>query len=253
MKLVHTCALSLGYNQDTITSAKATRNTKGSCLEQTDTAIMAINSGQELTVLKHALCSTMTMMYSLGENDDGLRPLDSFVAVIALLENCEDADGVVCHPRFQLTPQNLVLANRTIVYNNVALGWYEQGHLKQALWSLQNTLTALRQFHSDGGKEPVSNNTVSTLLSNMGHIFFQIGDLVKALNLSVEAYRSHNGTEDEFRASLLFNFGCLLFILDQSLAEAESAFTCSLQIISNSDSEMRDRDVVTVQSLLLII
>ena len=193
------------------------------------------------------------MMYPLGECDDGLRPLDPFLAFTASLE-CSPFDAnAVCNTPYQLSPHNLILANRAVVYNNMALAWYKQGHYDQALWALQNALKALRQFHSDGGKDPASNNTASTLLSNMGHIYFRLGDLERALNLSVEAYHAHDGTEDEFRASLLFNFGRLLFILDQGLAEAEHALTCSLHIITNAESDSRERDIVTVQTLLLII
>jgi hypothetical protein len=52
---------------------------------------------------------------------------------------------------------------------------------------------------------------------------------------------------------LLYNLGRLLFILDHSTAEAEHALRCSLWIITDVESESRERDIVTVQTLLLII
>jgi tetratricopeptide (TPR) repeat protein len=75
----------------------------------------------------------------------------------------------------------------------------------------------------------------------------------KALNYCIEAHQSHDGTEDDFRASLFYNLGRLLFILDRSTAEAEHALSCSLRIITSVESESRERDILTVQTLLLII
>ncbi len=233
---------------DTKSRTELSRNGMGGSLHQRDRYPISVDSGKEVSLFMDALQSSTTMM--LGESSSGLKPLDSFLAFTAAVEYKESN---VCNPHHYLSQSNLILANRVIVYNQMATGWYEQGHFEHALWSLQNAIQALRQFHSDGGKEPASNNTISILLSNMGHIYFHLGDLDKALSLVIEAYHSHDGTEDEFRASLLFNFGRLLFILDQSLAEAESALTRSLEILTNSDSESRDRDVVTVQTLLLII
>jgi tetratricopeptide (TPR) repeat protein len=197
------------------------------------------------------------MMCTLGECDDGLRPLDSFLQFTATLESYENNSGnngsFSCNGPYKLSPENLILANRTVVYNNMAQAWYEQRHFEHALWSLENALEALREFHREGGKEPASNNTISTLLSNMGYIHSRLGDMDKALNYSIEAYQSHDGTEDDFRASLLYNLGRLLFILDRSSAEAEHALSYSLRIITNIESESRERDIVTVQTLLLII
>lgn len=146
-----------------------------------------------------------------------------------------------------------MLVNRALVYSKMAQAWYEQCHFEHALWSLRNAMQALREFHRGGGKEQASNNTMSPLLSNMGHIYFRLGDLGNALNYSIKACQSHDGTEDEFRASLLFNLGRLLFILDRTSAEAEHALSCSLRIITNVQSESRERDIVMVQTLLLII
>ena len=203
------------------------------------------------------------MLYSVGECDRGLRPLDSFLQFTATLESPlrTSCGGRISRNSalrthmgdYALSPQNLILANRAVVYNNMAQAWYKQGHLQHALWSLQNALEAMQEFHRDGGKEPCSNNTVPTLLSNMGHIHFKLGDHETALKVSIEAYHAHDGTEDEFRATLLFNLGRLMFLLDRNSEEAEYALTCALRILTTIDSESRERDVVTVQTLLLII
>jgi hypothetical protein len=135
-------------------------------------------------------------MNTLGAFDDGLRPLYSFLQLTATLESHENnsgSDALYNGTYKELSPEILILANQTVVYNNKAQASYERRHFEHALWSLENA-----------------------------------GNMDKALNYCIVAHQWHDVTEDDFRASLLYNLGRLLFILDHSTAEAEHALRCSL-------------------------
>lgn len=205
-----------------------------------------------------------------GDSDEGLRPLESFVDFTVSLEepqimregasrimSVQDACGnninINRPTKKSKSSLCLILANRAVVYNQMAIAWQAQGHNQHVLWSLQTAWKALREFHRVGGNELVSSNAMPTVLSNMAHVHFRLGDLETALDLSFEALNTHDGTEDDFRAELLFNIGRLLFVLDRNSTEAEHALSCALHIISSIQSESQERDIVTVQTLLLLI
>lgn len=108
---------------------------------------------------------------------------------------------------------------------------------------------------SDGNPANSStNSSLSKHLSYSGWRHFSLRQNEIALRYATEAIRAYQGLDGFLSATLWCNIGYLLYLLNQNMDDAISALTKAFQILSGirSSKDRRQRDITTVQTLLLL-
>lgn len=196
------------------------------------------------------------MMYIRGLCDNGLQQM-KLPDNAAQIVNCdgENSEQQSCslHANMDRLDDETNLACQIFINNNKARELYHQGRLEDGLEALSESIEILR-YHPSISEEVQLLDYVAILLRNMGHIAFVQDHLEESLLYVMEALQLGESAHD------WYNLGQLLWRLDRGIDEAESALTRSMQILIESKGDstpcalaIRNRDMVTVQTLLLTV
>lgn len=202
-------------------------------------------------------------MFATGPCDEGLRqlrssPFDTMncnhsCASILTQEQSRgisDTVGIVDH--------EVCLSKLVMEENSKALHLYDQGDFHAALAVLYRCLEAT-QSSIPSAETLMLKRHFTTLMRNIAHIHYVQGMYEDSLHFSMEALQVGDLPEDELTASLWFNIGNLLWLMDKGFEEAECALSRSLQILDAIRAERNwtpcklDRDIVSTQTLLLLV
>lgn len=143
--------------------------------------------------------------------------------------------------------------------NNMACSLFENGSINESLEKLRCLVQTVR-VEVPLSTDDATRRTLATVLRNIAHIYFVKGLYLDALSFSKQAVDFNMDDDDEFAASLWFNLGLLLWQVEKSREQAESALRRSLEILTALRTECVpptptavDRDIVSVQALMLLI
>ena len=160
---------------------------------------------------------------------------------------------------------NLLITQRHADYdrlaevNNMACSLYENGFIEDSLEKLRMLVPTVHSVVLTSLVE-AEHRSLATILRNTAHIYYVKGMYVEALAFSKDAVAFNTTDNDEFSASLWFNLGLLTWQVEKSMGQADSALTRCLEILTTLRTQcvpptptVVDRDIVSVQALLLLI
>ena len=205
-------------------------------------------------------------MFTRGPRDEGLQRLSRKLPVHA---SCDEGGSFGayqsdhgCDPLHGPRHHKAIAEayhDRLVEVNNIACSLYENGMLDDSLAKLLMFVETVQRA-VPCSIDDVSQQSLAIILRNMAHIYFVKEKHAEALYFSREAIDSNTRDDDAFSASLWFNVGFLIWQVEKSSEEAECALSQSLHILTRLRTEcippaptQVDRDIVSVQALLLLI
>ena len=202
-------------------------------------------------------------MFARGQRDEGLQRLCHVSTTLP-----SNVTGGL--PRDQHALQNQIVGtpsiearaymDRIAKVNNVACYLYQEKLVEDSLRQLQELVRTTIQVVIPSSVDDAVHRVHATILRNIAYIYFVKECHGQALSYSKLAIECNRSQIDEFSAALWFNLGFLAWQVEESAEQAEFALNRSLGILTKLRAEHKppegtlvDRDIVSVQALLLLI